>query len=53
LLLAAGLVTETKKLTYDVPLCDELPVYFTGAANRRSPIGGCANGMPRYADTSD
>lgn len=45
--------TKTEKLTYDVPLSVEVPLYFTGAANRRSPIGGCANGIPKYADTED
>jgi hypothetical protein len=28
-----------------------LPVYRTGAANLRFPIGGIAKGMPRYSET--
>jgi hypothetical protein len=34
-----------------VPLSGLFPVYLTGASNLRSPIGGWANGIPRYSDT--
>lgn len=30
-----------------------VPSKATGAANRRSPVGACANGIPRYSETEE
>lgn len=41
------------KLTNFVPLSGAVPANLTGAANRRSPVGGSAYGMPRYSETCE
>lgn len=46
-------MTLQTQLTYLAPLSSEDPVYFSGAANLRSPTGGSAKGIPRYSDTSE
>ena len=37
--------------TYDAPVTGFEDEYDCGAANRKSPSGGCAYGMPRYSET--
>lgn len=47
---AIAMMTATL-LTKLVALMVWLLLYATGAAKRRSPVGGFANGMPRYSLT--
>lgn len=53
-LLVTDLVKEIpEQITNFVAFMAEWPLYSSGGANLRSPIGGFANGMPRYEETSD